>query len=88
MNTNLAGLQPLPNDLPKKKNDDHQFELLLEFFNRSWKGFRKVRKGVKNELDALAPTGFLIIGAHAHLPNSAAQGTPVVGSRLVYRHRD
>jgi len=23
--------------------DDHQFKLLLEFFNRPWKGYRKVQ---------------------------------------------
>ena len=30
--------------------DDHQFKLLLDFFNRSWKGYRKVRKGVKKRV--------------------------------------
>lgn len=30
--------------------DDHQFKLLLEFFNRSWKWYRKVRKWVKKRI--------------------------------------
>jgi len=30
--------------------DDHQFKRLLDFFNRSWKGYRKVRKGVKKRV--------------------------------------
>jgi len=30
--------------------DDHQFKQLLDFFNRSWKGYRKVRKGVKKRI--------------------------------------
>ena len=30
--------------------DDDQFKLLLQFFNRSWKGYRKVRKGVKKRV--------------------------------------
>jgi chemotaxis protein methyltransferase CheR len=30
--------------------DDRQFQKLLDFFNLSWKGYRKVRKGVKKRL--------------------------------------
>lgn len=30
--------------------DDHQFARLLDFFNYSWKGYRKVRKGVKKRV--------------------------------------
>jgi len=30
--------------------DDHQFRQLLDFFNLSWKGYRKVRKGVKRRI--------------------------------------
>jgi chemotaxis protein methyltransferase CheR len=30
--------------------EDDQFRQLLQFFNRSWKGYRKVRKGVKKRV--------------------------------------
>ena len=30
--------------------DDHQFRKLLEAFNRSWSGYRKVRRGVRKRL--------------------------------------
>jgi chemotaxis protein methyltransferase CheR len=30
--------------------DDAQFKQLLALFNRSWKGYRKIRKGVKKRI--------------------------------------
>ncbi len=30
--------------------DDHQFRRILDFFSLSWKGYLRVRKGVKNSL--------------------------------------
>ncbi len=46
-----------------------------------------VNSGFQNVMAALAPAGFLIIGAHEHLPDNATQLTPVIGSRLIYRHQ-
>ncbi len=43
-------MRPSRSGWPKKTMDDHQFKQLLAFFNRSWKGYRKVRKGVKKQI--------------------------------------
>ena len=54
--------------LLKKKMDDHQFKLLLEFFNRSWKGYRKVRKGVKKRIGRhMQSVGCRQMDAYLHL---------------------
>jgi len=48
--------------------DDHQFKLLLEFFNRSWKGYRKVRKGVKKRIGRhMQSVGCRQMDAYLHL---------------------
>ena len=48
--------------------DDHQFKQLLDFFNRSWKGYRKVRKGVKKRITRhMQAAGCRQIKAYLHL---------------------
>jgi len=56
--------------------DDLQFRQLLDYFCYSWDGYRRVRKGLKNEsanicqkiAANLYTEGFLIIGSHGKLP--------------------
>jgi len=53
--------------------DDHQFKQLLEFFNRSWKGYRKVRRGVKNRIGRhMQSVGCRQMDAYLHLLKTSA----------------
>ncbi len=43
--------------------DDHQFRRILDFFSLYWKGYRRVRKGVKKRLSrCMQDHGFRSVG--------------------------
>jgi chemotaxis protein methyltransferase CheR len=70
----IRGKMPLPHkiksyvDKQSREMDDHQFIQLLDFFNRSWKGYRKVRKGVKKRITRhMQAAGCRQLKAYLHL---------------------
>ncbi len=77
----IRGRMPLPHKSINKyweEMDNNQFKQLLRFFNRSWKGYRKVRKGVKKRITRHMQTvGCQKVEAYLHLLNTdeAVRGT-------------
>jgi len=83
-----TGIEWLCQDLLTGPPPENKYDLIL-LRNNLLTYYRApdVNTGFQNVMAALAPTGFLIIGAHEHLPDNATRLTPVIGSRLIYRHQ-
>ena len=83
-----AGIEWCQRDILAGPPSDHLYHLIL-LRNNLLTYYRNPEKrtGIEKILAALAPGGFLIVGAHEHLPETAGRLEPVAGSRLIYRRR-
>jgi len=84
-----TGIEWICQDLLNSPPPEKKYDLIL-LRNNLLTYYRTpdMNTGFQNVMAALTPAGFLIIGAHERLPDNATQLTSVVGSRLIYRHRD
>lgn len=83
-----TGIEWICKDLRTSSPPPNKYDLIL-LRNNLLTYYRApdMHTGFQNVMAALASAGYLIIGTHEHLPESAAQFTPVIGSRLVYRRQ-